>query len=81
MTTNERISKLEDAQEKIRDATMLIGEAVRGTSLEISADAYIINHLLGWSEGTNPYDYTAIPKLIDNLIEEDENEWVQSEQE
>ena len=71
---DERTSMLNDAEEKINEAIELIAQAVDGTSLEASADAYIIGHLRGWAEGTNPYDATSIPRLLEDLGKEGEDE-------
>ena len=73
MEKEERIELLGQAQEKINEAIDLIRNAVGGTEQENSADAYIIGHLSGWANGDNPYDDTAIPKLIES-IEEDGDE-------
>lgn len=66
MTKDEKIEKLEMAQDLINQAIDFINEAVADTSQELSADSYIIAHLDNWANGGNPYG--SIPVLI-NFIE------------
>ena len=84
MTRNQRIEKLKQAQEDIRDAIRNIRAATRGLGIESAADAYIIPHLRNWAEGENPYDHTAIPRLIENIkkdgISIDENDEFEEEE-
>jgi Arc/MetJ-type ribon-helix-helix transcriptional regulator len=74
----ERRFLLEDAQIKIHEAIEAIREAVRDTENERSAEAYIIAHLEGWAEGTNSHEFTAIPRLLEDL-EKDEDDEEESE--
>lgn len=71
MRASERVVMLEEAQEKIGEAINLIKKAVDNTGqIERSCKAYIIAHLEGWAEGTNPYDDTAIPRIIERISED-----------
>jgi len=74
MRANERIMLLEDAQALMADAISKIRSAVEDTSEERSAGAYIIPHLENWTYGNNPYDDTAIPKLISGIRKERDEE-------
>ena len=65
-----RLEALEKAQQHIEEAVSCIRDAVFGTSLEAACEAYIIGHLNEWADGTNPYDATNIPNLMESLIHE-----------
>jgi len=67
MDKHDRIEKLQEAQEKIEEAVSLIEDALRETDMADQADAYIIGHLNSWAHGDNPYDRTAIPRLIEDM--------------
>ena len=69
----DRVQLLEQAGDKIQEAVALIEEAVKDTSEESSADAYIIAHLNNWANGDNPYDQ-SIPKLIKAIEDEEVSE-------
>ena len=81
MDNEERTELLEQAQNKINEAIELIEEALEGTHLSSEASAYIIAHLNGWANGDNPYDSTAIPKLIEHLEYEDINKMFEDDEE
>jgi len=70
MNKYERVEKLLEAQTKIDEAIDLIHEAFPQTE-KSRLDAYICGHLKGWSHGTNPYDSTAIPRLIEQIEREE----------
>ena len=74
MTKDERIEKLEEAQQMINEAVELIYEAFEGKNERSRLSSYICGYLTGWAEGTNPHDSTAIPRLIEEVeaMEEDE---------
>lgn len=80
MKTEERLYLLNEAYDKLGEVIELIRDAVKGTGVESAADAYIIAHLSNWKDGINPYDYTAIPRLSESILqneseeEEDNNE-------
>jgi hypothetical protein len=69
-----RVNQLEEAKDKIGDAIDLIRRAVKGTDSENSCESYIIGHLKGWMNGDNPLDDTAIPALIDHILNPDEED-------
>ncbi len=70
MEKEEKIEMLVEAQEKIHHAVELIKEAMVETGQkEAACKAYIIPHLEKWADGDNPYDATAIPRLIEHLRE------------
>jgi hypothetical protein len=68
--TQERIELLIEAQQKLSETVALIEEALKGTSHERHADAYIIGHLNNWIDGSG-YDM-GIQQYIDKLQEESE---------
>lgn len=70
--TQERIELLIEAQQKLSETVALIEEALKGTSHERHADAYIIGHLNNWIDGSG-YDM-GIQQYIDKLQEESEYE-------
>lgn len=70
MATEERIKLLIEAQQKLSETVALIEEALKGTSHERHADAYIIGHLNNWIDGSG-YDM-GIQQYIDKLQEESE---------
>ncbi|MAG24725.1 hypothetical protein CMI47_04010 [Candidatus Pacearchaeota archaeon] len=74
MNKQERIQELEMAADRIEEAMVHIAQAVEGTSDQRGAESYIIAHLRNWARGENPYDASAIPRLIENLEEEEEEE-------
>lgn len=63
----ERLEKLEDAQQLIHQAADLILEAMDGTEFGQGTETYIVAHLKNWADGNNPYDATAIPRLMENI--------------
>lgn len=67
MENSERLSVLEEAQRLIEEAIEKIQEAMRGTRRESAVDAYIVAHLDNWAHGNNPYDDTAIPRLMEEV--------------
>lgn len=69
MEKYERISLLEEAAEQLMDVISNIRTAVRGTSEEGRANAYIIPHLEGWVDGR---EMVTIVGLIEAL-EDDGN--------
>jgi len=71
MDTNERIDLLEQASEQLMDAISNIRTAVKGTSEDARANAYIIPHLEGWLDGN---EMTTITGLIEALESDDESE-------
>ena len=68
--TQERIELLIEAQQKLSETVALIEEALKGTSHERHANAYIIGHLNNWIDGSG-YDM-GIQQYIDKLQEESE---------
>ena len=50
---DDKIQALEEAEEKIYLAIELITQAVKGTSCQVSAEAYIIPHLQNWINDEN----------------------------
>lgn len=68
--TQERIELLIEAQQKLSETVALIEEALKGTTHERHADAYIIGHLNNWIDGSG-YDM-GIQQYIDKLQEESE---------
>jgi hypothetical protein len=71
MENYERVEKLEEAQELINKAVNLIHEAFEGKNERSRLDSYICGHLRGWANGGNRYDTTAIPRLIEQLENEE----------
>ncbi len=74
MKNYERIEKLQEAQEKLSEAIELIEDAVEGTDQELVVDRYIIGHLRNWRDGNNPFDDTAISRIIEKFEEDLEEE-------
>lgn len=71
METMERIGLLEEAAEELMEVIDKIRQAVRGTSEEGRAHAYIIPHLEGWVDGR---EMVTITSLIEALGDEG-NDW------
>ncbi len=69
LSTQERIIKLEDAQEHIQSAITLIEQALKNTQHETHANAYIIGHLKNWIDSSR-YD-SGIAQYIDDLISDE----------
>jgi hypothetical protein len=72
MPIGERIELLMEAQQKLSETVDLIEQALKGTSHERHADAYIIGHLNNWIDGSG-YDM-GIQQYMDKLQEESEYE-------
>lgn len=66
-----RIKLLEEAQAKLEEAIGLIDEALRGTTHQRHADAYLLGHLRNWMDSGNRFDM-GIQQYIDKLREEEE---------
>ena len=68
MTTDERIKKLEKAQELLIEASHLIEEAVSGTGVERNVHAYLLDTLndSAGGEGCNEYNQ-SVGQVIDLL--------------
>lgn len=66
MDKYERKELLENAQDKINEGIELIRQALKDTTHERHAEAYIIGHLDNWANGGNPYDET-IPTLVEKI--------------
>lgn len=69
----ERIELLQEAQGKLTEAVDLIEQALKGTTHERHAKAYLIGHLNNWIDSGNRFDM-GIQQYIDKLQEEEE-EW------
>lgn len=69
--TEERIKLLEEAQAKLEESIGLIDEALRGTTHQRHADAYLLGHLRNWMDSGNRFDM-GIQQYIDKLREEEE---------
>lgn len=67
----ERIKLLEEAQAKLEEAIGLIDKALRGTTHQRHADAYLLGHLRNWMDSGNRFDM-GIQQYIDKLREEEE---------
>lgn len=71
MDNMERVGLLEEAAEELMEVIDKIRQAVRGTSEEARAQAYIIPHLSGWIDGR---EMVTITSLIEALGDEG-NDW------
>jgi hypothetical protein len=69
----ERIDCLNEATEQLYKAIDNIKDALRGTSHEGHANAYILPHLRSWIDSDNRFNM-GIQQYIDRLDEEDEEE-------
>ena len=72
MEKYERIELLTEAQQKLTECINLIKTALKGTSEEHYADAYILGHLRNWVDAGG-YD-KGIQQYIYNIEDEDEDE-------
>ena len=72
MTLQERKELLWEAQEQLNLAISNIETALRGTSHEGYADAYILGHLRNWVDASG-YDM-GVQQYIDKLEEEEYEE-------
>lgn len=73
MENTERIELLNEAERLIAEAIGNITTALKGTSQETEANAYIIGHLNSWIGNGNPYD-KSIDKYIAGLKDEEPND-------
>jgi hypothetical protein len=74
MDKYDREQLLDEASNLICEAVQKIRDAIGDTKFSDECESYIIAHLEGWALGTNPYDYTSIPKLIERLNNEDDED-------
>ena len=72
MEKYERIELLTEAQQKLNECINLIKTALKGTSDECYADAYILGHLRNWVDAGG-YD-KGIQQYIESVSDEDEDE-------
>ena len=70
MTTRDRQNILYDASEQLNLVIDNIRVALRDTSFESHANAYIIPHLVSWDDSNNPFNM-GIQQYIDKLNEEE----------
>lgn len=69
LTNEERVDQLVEAQEKLREVIELLEDALKGTSEERYADAYLIGHLKA-RLGSDEYGGDDnIQRYIDKFIE------------
>lgn len=71
-----KVQLLIEAQEAIELAIENIKSAVRGTSEQGRAEAYILPHLQSWIDGS---EVITIEKLIEKFGEEEEGLWSQED--
>ncbi len=69
----DRIDLLDEAKDELQSAIQKIRDAVRGTSLEGHANAYIIGHLRSWLDAAGTYNM-GIQQYIDRMHDEDDEE-------
>jgi hypothetical protein len=72
MDLRDRKQALHEAMDQLDSAIDNIRVALRGTSLEGHANAYIIGHLRSWVDSDNSFNM-GIQQYIDRLDEEDDN--------
>ena len=70
MTIRDRQNLLDDASEHLNLAIDNIRVALRGTSFESHANAYIIPHLVSWDDSNNSFNM-GIQQYIDKLYDEE----------
>ena len=70
MEKYERIELLTEAQQKLNECIDLIKTALKGTSDERYADAYILGHLRNWVDAGG-HD-KGIKQYIESILDEDE---------
>ena len=73
MDKKERIRILYDAMEELDLALDNIRVALRGTSFESHANAYIIPHLVSWIDSDNNFNM-GIQQYVDRLKEEQDED-------
>lgn len=73
MERKERKQLLYEAMDQLDSAIRNIEAALKGTSMEGHADAYIIGHLRSWIDAEGTYNM-GIQQYIDRLDEEEEEE-------
>ena len=73
MDKTERIDILYDAMDNLDLAIDNIRVALRGTSFESHANAYIIPHLVSWINSDNNFNM-GIQQYIDRLKEEEDED-------
>lgn len=76
MELHQRVQKLEEAQDKMREASQLISDAVSGHGISGSANAYVVAHLdilidsnHGYLDGSD-----NVEKLIESIQSNEEDE-------
>jgi hypothetical protein len=74
MNKRDRKQALYEAAEQLNLAIDNIKHALRGTSMEGHANAYIVGHLRSWLDGDGTYNM-GIYQYIDRLDEEEEDEF------
>ncbi len=70
MTTQERKDTLHEAMDQLNQAIDNIQCALRGTSHERQADAYILGHLRSWIDSDNSFNM-GIVQYIEELDKEE----------
>jgi hypothetical protein len=70
MTTQERKDTLHEAMDQLNQAMDNIQYALRGTSHERHADAYILGHLRNWIDSDNSFNM-GIVQYIESLDKEE----------
>ena len=73
MNKRDRIEALHDAERQLNLAMDNIKAALRGTSHEGHANAYILPHLRSWLDSDNSFNM-GIHQYIDCLDEEEEDD-------
>lgn len=73
MNKRDRKDNLQEAMELLELAVGHIKTALKGTSMEGHANAYIIGHLRSWIDAEGTYNM-GIQQYIDRLDEEEEEE-------
>jgi hypothetical protein len=73
MTTQERKDTLHEAMDQLNQAIDNIQYALRGTSHERHADAYILGHLRNWIDSDNSFNM-GIVQYIESLDKEEGDE-------
>lgn len=69
LSNEERVDQLIEAQEKLREVVELLEDALKGTSEERYAEAYLIAHLKA-RVGSDEHSYDDnIQRYIDKFIE------------
>ena len=72
MDNDDRLEMLDEAREHLETAIDLISQAVRGTSEDARANAYIIPHLQSWID--SKYEQITIDSMVNTFSHEGNDE-------